>query len=76
MYTNCRFEEIVIHMPYKEIQLRPKSRKSDSGEEHQHLKIAVHYGPKEEMVAMATIENEDLESLVRWCCRKFSPSQP
>jgi hypothetical protein len=47
--------------------VRPKSRKSNnsnmSESEHDHLKIAVHYGPKEEMVAMATIEQEDLESL-------------
>lgn len=28
------------------------------------LRIAVHYGPKEEIVAMATIDTEDLESLV------------
>ena len=53
-------------MPTTQTMLRPKSRKSDkSSEEPEHLKIAVHYGPKEEMVAMATIESEDLESLVR-----------
>lgn len=56
-------------MPVEVKQLmRPKSRKSAmsdvSDTEPEHLKIAVHYGPKEEMVAMATIEKDDLESLV------------
>lgn len=30
-----------------------------------HLKIAVNHGPMEEITAMATIELEDLEELVR-----------
>lgn len=60
------FEEIRFSMPEnldKFISLS-KYRKTESlAHEPQHLQIAVHYGPREEMIAMATIEEDDLNTL-------------
>ena len=39
----------------------PISKKMENPE---HIKIAVHFGPREEMEAMATIDLDDLDSLV------------
>lgn len=60
------YEELKFPMPeiIHKLIARPKSRKSTASSiEPEHLKIAVHYGPKEEMIGMATIEAEDLTSL-------------
>ena len=51
-------------MPDEEIRgiWRPKGDKK--AECPDHIKIAVHFGPKEEMIAMATIDMDDLDTLV------------
>ena len=47
-------------------ELRPMSKRSKktSSDEEEHLRVAVHCGPKEEMIAMATIDMDDINTLV------------
>ena len=63
---DVRFEECVFKMEEEVNELRPMSKRSKktSSDEEEHLRVAVHCGPKEEMIAMATIDMDDINTLV------------
>ena len=63
---DVRFEECVFKMEEEVNELRPMSKRSKktNSDEEEHLRVAVHCGPKEEMIAMATIDMDDINTLV------------
>ena len=63
---DVRFEECVFKMEEEVNELRPMSKRSKktSSDEEEHLRVAVHCVPKEEMIAMATIDMDDINTLV------------
>lgn len=63
--TVClRFEQCSFQMPDEEPAGVWKSQTSQKSSDVAHLQIAVHHGSMEQMVAMATVEMDDLDSLV------------
>ena len=61
-YAVVRFEECLLKVPERLVRgvWRPNKNKAVP----EHLRVAVYSGPKQEMIAMATIDMEDLESVV------------
>lgn len=58
-----RYEDVTFKMPDEQ----PEGLWKPKGDREiipTSIRIAVHYGPKEELIAMATVDMEDLRSLV------------
>ena len=67
---NDRYEECLFSLPEKAKKgvLQPgETSAAVTAPPPEHLRVSVHYSPKEEMIAMATIDMEDLLSLVGTC---------
>ena len=56
----CRYEECRFLLPEGEVLLMQDSKQFAEN----NLNIAIHTGPKEEMIAMATVDMKDLENIV------------
>ncbi len=59
-HFHCRYEECRFELP-EDGGIKPVERINMA----ENLQLAVHFGPREEIVAMATINMDDLDSLVR-----------
>ena len=57
---NFSFEEVVFAVP----EVDPLQSVRAPGSLRDHLKVAVHFGAREEMMSMTTLDITDLEGLV------------
>ncbi len=62
--SHSRFEEFFFPMPDEEPDGIWKPNKAQHPSVPEHIQVAVHHGPMQEMVAMATIDMDDLNCLV------------